>query len=167
MADTLYEQDFVVWTETQAEALRAAARAGSNQPLDYENLAEEIGDLGSEIRHKVESLARQIMIHLLKLACSSTPTPRGVWMSEVAAWRVQLSRRLARNPSLRTDFDGIVQAELPTAVDIVEREFRYHHEPPATDALGAWRARGISADEGRTQGLLPEPGTTRFRRDAD
>ena len=48
MADTrtLYEEDFVAWTEQQAEALRSAARGSTNQPLDWENLAEEIESLG-------------------------------------------------------------------------------------------------------------------------
>lgn len=40
--DTLYENDFFAWTEQQAEVLRRAAREGSNLPLDWENLAEEI-----------------------------------------------------------------------------------------------------------------------------
>ncbi len=43
---TLYEEDTVAWSEQQAAALRAAARGGSNQPLDWENLAEEIEELG-------------------------------------------------------------------------------------------------------------------------
>jgi hypothetical protein len=33
---TLYETDTVAWSEQQAAALRAAARGGSNQPLDWE-----------------------------------------------------------------------------------------------------------------------------------
>ncbi len=47
---TLYDEDFVAWAEHQAEALRAAARGGSNQALDWENLAEEIEDLGKSLR---------------------------------------------------------------------------------------------------------------------
>jgi hypothetical protein len=50
----LYEEDFVRWTEQQAAALRAAARAGTNLPLDWENLAEEIDSLGD---HKDASSA--------------------------------------------------------------------------------------------------------------
>ena len=38
----LYERDFAAWSKQQAEALRAAGRGGSNQPLDWENLAEEM-----------------------------------------------------------------------------------------------------------------------------
>ena len=39
---TLYEEDTAAWAENQATALRAIARGGSNQELDWENLAEEI-----------------------------------------------------------------------------------------------------------------------------
>jgi len=44
---TLYDEDFAAWSKQQAEALRAAARGGSKQQLDWENLAEEIERLGS------------------------------------------------------------------------------------------------------------------------
>ena len=52
----LYDADTVAWSENQAAALRAAARAtpnpgNSNQPLDCENLAEEIEDLAKAERH--------------------------------------------------------------------------------------------------------------------
>jgi len=55
---TLYDEDFVAWSKQQAEALRAAARGGSNQQLDWENLAEEIGSLGKSQR---SALGSQIM----------------------------------------------------------------------------------------------------------
>ena len=42
----LYDQDLVAWSHQQAAALRAAARTGSDQLVDWENLAEEIEDLG-------------------------------------------------------------------------------------------------------------------------
>ena len=39
---TLYDEDFFLWSKTQAEALRAAARGTTNLPIDWENVAEEI-----------------------------------------------------------------------------------------------------------------------------
>ena len=51
--NALYDEDFVRWTEEQAAALRRAkslrpaGSRGSNLPLDWENLAEEIESLGS------------------------------------------------------------------------------------------------------------------------
>src|SRR5690349_8580779 len=78
--DTLYEEDFVLWTERQAEALRRAARAGSNLPLDWENLAEEIESVGKRDRREVESYVRNILAHILTLACSPAIGPRAGWI---------------------------------------------------------------------------------------
>jgi hypothetical protein len=64
---TLYDEDFVAWSEQQAEALRAAARTGSNQQLDWENLAEEIESLGRSQRRELRSRLSVIMEHLVKL----------------------------------------------------------------------------------------------------
>ena len=61
----LYDQDFVLWTEKQAAALRAAK--GSNLPLDWENLAEEIASLGKSDRRELRSQIRRVLRHLLKL----------------------------------------------------------------------------------------------------
>ena len=40
----LYDRDFVRWTETQAAELRRAAETGTNLPLDWTHLAEEVDD---------------------------------------------------------------------------------------------------------------------------
>ncbi len=63
----LYEKDFVRWTEQQAAALREAAALGTNLPLDWENLAEEIDSLGRSLRHELRSRILVIIEHLLKL----------------------------------------------------------------------------------------------------
>ena len=139
--DTLYEQDFFVWTKTQAEALRAAARAGSNQPLDFENLAEEI-----------ESLGRSV----LELGRRSH-----------RCLRQRLARVLDDNPSLRREMQALVENSFRPALGEAEASFREHHEISGLEALEAWRSRGMTAAEVLSNGLYPEPGTTRFVRDAD
>ena len=50
----LYEEDFVLWAETQAIALRRAADSGSNLGLDWSNLAEEIESLGRSQRRELK-----------------------------------------------------------------------------------------------------------------
>jgi hypothetical protein len=57
---TLYEQDTAAWSEQQAAALRAAGRGGSNQPLEWENLAEEIESLGKSLRYALRSQISRI-----------------------------------------------------------------------------------------------------------
>ena len=71
---TLYDEDFVRWTEEQAAALRRAK--GSNLALDWENLAEEIESLGKSDRRELRSQITRILRHLVKLEASPAAEPR-------------------------------------------------------------------------------------------
>ena len=75
-AAQLYEEDFVRWTEEQSSALRKAARIGTNLPLDWENLAEEIESLGRTLSLELRSPIAVILEHLLKLEHSPAIDPR-------------------------------------------------------------------------------------------
>ncbi len=66
-AAPLYEEDFVRWTEQQSRALREAAEVGTNLPLDWENLAEEVESLGASQRRELRSRLAVILEHLMKL----------------------------------------------------------------------------------------------------
>lgn len=114
--DTLYDRDFALWAEQQGEELRRAAREGSNLPLDWDNLAEEIESLGRSERREVRSLVGQIIAHLVKLAYSPALDPRRRWMSELSLFRRQLELCLEDSPSLRKDLPELVQAETPRAL---------------------------------------------------
>ena len=73
---SLYDNDFLAWSKQQAEALRAAMRDGSNQSLDFGNLAEEIEDLGKSVRRELQSQIRRVVRHLFKLEHSPAREPR-------------------------------------------------------------------------------------------
>lgn len=167
MSDALYDTDFVTWTERQAAALRDAAGRGSNLPIDWENLAEEIEDAGREIRNKVGSLACQITVHLLKIACSTSVDQHSHWAVEVDGFRNQLARQLADNGALRAGFALLAEEEFGRALKLVERTFKRYGETSALSRLKAWKTRGITADEILTDGLFPEPGSLTFSREAD
>ena len=50
MPDGLYERDFVLWSEAQADLLRRlAAGERVNAAVDWPNLIEEVEDLGDPI----------------------------------------------------------------------------------------------------------------------
>ena len=68
----LYEEDFYVWTEVQAELLRQR-QFGS---LDLANLVEEVEGLGDAKKSAVLSNATVIIEHLLKLQFSPAHDPR-------------------------------------------------------------------------------------------
>jgi len=107
----LYDVDFVAWTEQQAAALRAAAHGRTNQPLDWENLAEEIESLGKSDRRELRSQIYRIIRHLTKLQFSQATDPRGGWRDSVRDGRKQADLVLADSPSLKPQLDQFIREE--------------------------------------------------------
>ena len=106
MASDLYERDFYLWTREQADALRG--RGGGLNQLDYDLLAEEIEDLGSELQRAVASFVARIIQHLYKLQASSRLEPRLHWRTEIRQFRIEIESRMTA--SIRR----VVEAELET-----------------------------------------------------
>ena len=119
MQTGLYEEDFVRWAETQAGALRRAADAGSNLPLDWVNIAEEIESLGRAERRELKSRIGNLTEHLLKLELSSASQPRAGWLETVGRERREIELLLEDSPSLRGEVAGIASAVWPRAVKSV------------------------------------------------
>jgi uncharacterized protein DUF29 len=127
-AAQLYEQDFVRWTEEQSQALREAAQSGVNLPLDWENLAEEIDDLGRSVRHELRSRISTIIEHLLKLEHSPATDPRRGWMETIARERSQIEPLLDESPSLRREIAGIIRQVSPGVARLTTQVLRLHGE---------------------------------------
>ena len=130
---TLYEQDIAAWSKQQAEALRAAGRGGSNQPLDWENLAEEIEDLGRSERDAVRSQIRRIIEHLLKLAYSPAQQPHFDWMASIVDARAVLGDKIS--PTLRRDAEAVLAKLYRDARRQAELALRGYGEDQAAGAL--------------------------------
>lgn len=107
----LYEEDTVAWAENQAAALRAAAQGGSNQVLDWENLAEEIEDLARSQRRELRSQVRRIVEHLIKLEHSPAIDPRAGWRESIRDARDKIEDVLKESPSLQSELPKIIQDE--------------------------------------------------------
>jgi hypothetical protein len=125
---TLYEEDTVAWAENQAAALRAAAQDGSNQELDWENLAEEIEDLGKSRRHELHSRIRTVVEHLVKLEYSPAVLPRNDWRDSIQHARIEIDALLEESPSLRPRLDGIISTEIPRGAKLAIRSLEDHQE---------------------------------------
>ena len=134
-AAQLYEQDFVRWAEEQSRALRDAAKLGTNLPLDWENLAEEIDDLGRSVRRELRSRISTIIEHLLKLDHSPAIRPRRGWMDTIDRERSDIDRLLEENPSLRSDVARVILEEAPRVTRLTARILLRHRE--RTNALAA------------------------------
>lgn len=128
-AENLHEIDFYRWAQEQAALLRDCPPG--NNPLDIDNLAAEVEDMGrSEVR-EISSLLRQALAHLVKLAIAPNSSSVAHWFNEIIAFqgdavivfspglrqRLQLRTiwRVACNGASRSlEFQGIAVPILPT-----------------------------------------------------
>jgi hypothetical protein len=138
---TLYDEDIVAWSRQQAKALRAAAHAGSNLQLDWENLAEEIEDLGVSQRSAVGSYAMRIIQHLVKLDHSPAIEPRNGWRRTIRLARLQIQRRLDASPSLRPELAQIVEEETKRGIEFAIADLEEYGEIGEVDANAVRRSR--------------------------
>ena len=99
MTKIKYEEDYYLWTQTMVEQLKN--RNYSN--VDWDNLIEEIEDMGKSQKRAVESLLLRLTEHLLKLKYWEVERERNKkhWQSEVVNFRVLLRKRLRESPSLK------------------------------------------------------------------
>jgi hypothetical protein len=127
----LYEDDFIAWTEQQAEALRQAARHPSNLALDWEHLAEEIEDLGKSSRRALASHVSLIIEHLLKLQFSPAAEPRQGWMDTISHCRREIRISIITEPALRRYLPEIVEQVRPGATEDAVAGLRAYGEEAA------------------------------------
>lgn len=94
-----YDDDFYAWTQHQAAVLREMPVADNR--FDREHVAEEIEDLGNNVRSAMRSQVRRIVEHFLKLQYSPAREPRADWMASIVDARVILEDDLTA--TLRAD----------------------------------------------------------------
>ncbi|MBV9969523.1 MAG: DUF29 domain-containing protein, partial [Xanthobacteraceae bacterium] len=142
--------------------------------FDRAHVAEEIEDLGNNVRDAVRSHVRRILIHFLKLAFSPARDPRFDWIDSIIEARSELENKLS--PTLRRDVEEYLPrlyalarkraalqlekyrehsaaqslpAECPYTLDQVLAEDWYPQPPEAAEQTGA-AERGKVGDAGRT-----------------
>lgn len=91
----LYETDEHLWLEETIKLLKEYRL----EDLDIENLIEELESLGKRDKNRVESLLRQIIIHLLLLQYWSEEYDYNHrhWRGEIATFRIQINQHLTTN----------------------------------------------------------------------
>jgi hypothetical protein len=130
-AKELYEQDFYVWAQAQAELLRARRFAA----LDLDHLIEEVEDLADRKLSAVLNGARVVMEHLLKLQHSPASDPRNVWRASVREHRRRVQTDLT--PRIGQLLAGRLPRYYAMARDDAAAGLRDHGEHAAADALPA------------------------------
>ena len=120
MSSRLHDTDFFTWSHRQAVLLRT----GQLSKIDAELLAEEIEDMGNEIRNACLSFITHILELLLKLRYSSKDGPKRHWRGEIVNFRIELDRRLTGSIQRRIDLDKLYRQAVRLAVaNLDEPEF--------------------------------------------
>jgi len=109
MSEPLYDSDFYGWTHQQAQLLRG----GHLAQADIVNIAEEIEDMGKNLKRELESRLKVLFIHLLKWQYQSGHRGNS-WRYSIEEQRAELEDHILDNPSLKH--------KLPQAI---ERGYKY------------------------------------------
>ena len=114
-----YEEDYL-WTQAMAEKLKVR----DYSRVDWENLIEEIEDMGRSQKRAIESLLLRLK-HLLKLEYWNSEIARNKqhWQSEVVNFRVLLLKRLKEFPSLKAKLPELYAETLPDSIRAMSKLF--------------------------------------------
>ena len=132
---TLYDQDVALWAQQQGRLLREAALRGSNEPIDWENVAEEIESVGRSEAHEVRKRLGVIVEHLLKLAFSPAQEPRRGWQETIVEQRSEIGDLLDDSPSLRNRLPDMLAAVSKRVANLTARRLEIYQEPAAAEAV--------------------------------
>jgi Domain of unknown function DUF29 len=101
-SQTLYETDYLQWLETTVEKLQSQDYAN----VEWENLIEEIADMGRSERRSLKSNLIVILVHLLKWQFQ--PEKRsGSWEGSIIEHRRRVKEALDDSPSLKSYIESI------------------------------------------------------------
>jgi hypothetical protein len=114
---SLYEADYLKWIETTIEKLRV--RDYSN--IDWENLIEEIDDMGRSERKSLKSNLIVVLTHLLKWQYQ--PDFRsGSWKGSIVEHRRRIRDALKDSPSLKPYLQEVFAECYLDAVELASAE---------------------------------------------
>lgn len=120
--ENLYRTDLSLWSARQAQALRDAAREGSNSPVDWANVAKEIESLGISERRALASHIGTVIEHLMKLQISPASRPRRGWVGAILRARGEIEKVLEDSPSLRREVGAMIARETTRVAPLVAYE---------------------------------------------
>jgi hypothetical protein len=127
MTKILYETDYNQWVNETVQQLRERQFDG----VDWDNLIEEIEDMGKSQKRALESFLTRLVEHLLKLSYWESEKERNGnhWKSEIVNFRYQIHKRLKESPSLRPELKSIYAEIFPVAIKSVSQLFPLPIDP--------------------------------------
>jgi len=113
----LYESDYYLWVVETVKQLQEQ----NFEQIDWDNLIEEVSDLGRREKKKLKSLLRNLWEHLLKLKYWQSELERNQshWKGEIRNFRKQIRDELEESPSLKNYLHDISAQCYEDAKEIV------------------------------------------------
>jgi hypothetical protein len=117
----LYDRDFNLWVEETLKAIKNR----DFENMDWDNLLDEIDDMGKSEKRSLESYLQRLIEHILKLRYWESERSRNSkhWQSEIINFRNLIKRLLKRNPSFNRYMDNVYQELFQDAIARLEIEF--------------------------------------------
>ena len=117
----LYDRDFNLWV--QETKLKIQNRDFEN--MDWDNLLDEIDDMGKSEKRSLERYLQRLIEHILKLQYWESEKERNYkhWQSEVINFRNLIKRLLKRNPSFNRYMEDVYQELFENAIARLKVEF--------------------------------------------
>ncbi|WP_049802703.1 DUF29 domain-containing protein [Gloeothece verrucosa] len=96
---SLYDADYNLWVEETVKQLQAK----NYEMIDWDNLIEEVGDLGRSEKRALKSLLTRLFEHLLKVVYWESEREYNLdhWNGEIQNFRIQILELLKTSPSLK------------------------------------------------------------------
>src|SRR5689334_20307982 len=93
----IYNTDFALWLEEQAQALKQRCSAA----LDWDSLAEEVEGLARSDRRAIKSFLRNVLLHMLELAYWDSERARDhrQWRQHLINARAEMMAVLEDSPA--------------------------------------------------------------------
>jgi Domain of unknown function DUF29 len=116
-----YDTDVLTWSERQAALLRrVGAGEKVNDQVDWENVAEEVADVGRNSLRACRSLLLQALLHDLK--AEAWPLSRDVphWRSEALVARINAADAYTPSMRQRIDVPGIYARALRAMPETID-----------------------------------------------
>lgn len=143
----LYHADCYTWALQQAAALRR----GDFEAVDWENVIEEIEDVGKSQKRAWESQCRRLVQHILELKHWQPEDPevgRG-WILSVQNARIEMEDTIDENPGLKSERD-----------EMLRNAWRYGRKLAAIELAnydsGSEEVRGYKEAKRKWMQLIPE-----------
>ena len=117
----LYKQDYNLWLEQTAIAIR-------NQDftkMDWDNLLEEIEDMGASQKRALRSYTKRLIDHVLKLRYWNSEKEYNAkgWRKEIINFRDEIKEILQESPSLKNYLEENYQTWYNKSVKAMQEKF--------------------------------------------